>query len=87
MAGGKATAILEDDPKKPLLDDEDVEFPSQATVPSFISCMCNGPFRLIVLASSIEALASNMPYVVLPFYARWVIGEDTMDADVLFPIL
>ncbi len=28
-----------------------------------------------------------MPYVVLPFYSKWVIGEKTWDADTLFPIL
>ena len=35
--------------KANLIDDEMVEFPSVGTVPSFISCMMNGPFRLIVL--------------------------------------
>jgi hypothetical protein len=52
------------------------KFPSTGVVPSAISCLLNEPFRLLVVMASVQALAQELPYVVLPYLSQWVIGEE-----------
>ncbi len=72
--------------KKKIKDEIFCSFPSDETVPGFIQSMMNEPFRIFVIADSVEALADNMPYILIPYWCKWVIGEDSMEAAEAFTI-
>lgn len=68
------------------LSEERVTFPSTSMVPLFIACMLNHPFRILALACCVEAIGIQMPFVVLPYILRWVVGEDNMERNKLFTL-
>jgi len=59
-------------------------------VPSLVQVSMNRPFRILLMADIVEAIAQNTPFVVMPFVTRYVVlppgsearcGEDVMIAD------
>eukprot|EP00753_Platysulcus_tardus_P005251 PLAT1307.1.p1 GENE.PLAT1307.1~~PLAT1307.1.p1 ORF type:complete len:696 (-),score=298.09 PLAT1307.1:49-1890(-) len=56
-------------------------------VPTILQCFLNRPFRLLIVSDVVEAVGGDLPFVVLPYITRRVIGEDRMESGTLFSIL
>lgn len=65
-----------------LLEDD-----SPDIVPTIIQCFENKPFRLLIMAEFIEAVGYELPFVVLPYLTKWVIGTKTLSNGLLFSML
>ena len=58
-----------------------------AVVPGLVSCWLNRPFRILIVADIVEAVGGDLPYVVLPYLTKWVIGEASISSSLSFTIL
>merc|ERR1719376_719105 len=67
-----------DDSEKPLRG---------AVIPGLISCWINRPFRILVVSDIVEAVGSDLPFIVMPYITKWVIGEARMSSGLSFSIL
>ncbi|CAD7961518.1 unnamed protein product [Amoebophrya sp. A25] len=57
------------------------EFKNDDIIPNFISTFLNEPFRILLVAESVEAIGSRFPYQVLPYIMTWVIAENSQEAE------
>ena len=55
-----------------------------AVVPGLVSCWLNRPFRILIVADIVEAVGGDLPYVVLPYLTKWVIGEASISSSLSF---
>ena len=60
---------------------------SIAIVPTLVSCWLSRPFRLLIVSDIVEAVGGELPYVVLPYLTKWVIGESSMSSSLAFSLL
>lgn len=53
-------------------------------VANFIQSVLNEPFRLLLIQRCVQALTELVPLMVMPYIAKWVVGEDDFRGDTLF---
>ena len=51
---------------------------SQNSVATMVGVTLNEPYYIYVVANAIKRLGSDIPYVLMPFFLKWVVGEDEM---------
>lgn len=56
----------------------------QDTISVLISTMINKPFRLLLIAQMVRGLGREVPFAVLPFLTKYVVGENCMTSGTLF---
>jgi len=78
--------------RKELADGKkDAELATKAseddTVPMLMSTILNPPFRMLLISSMAKACGQEVPIQIIPFVAKWCIGENCLASTELFTFL
>jgi len=63
------------------------DFSDQDTIPMLMTTFLNQPFRILLIGDIVKALGTEIPFVVLPFVASWVLGEKCWETSKIFGIM